>query len=178
MTDASVGSVSSSGITGKIYKPYYSSINALVESELSRSDASPACSPSNICVANGHIKSEHISSVDSFSTKCISSQQVLPPATHISGDNKGATFGSELNTRDDDAHLNSSNAAPASKVKPVGLIGDASTVLSFVDATNGGKEGAKVETQGNEESASWSSSDKTEKSRNIFTRPLTAKLMS
>ncbi|GJU21615.1 hypothetical protein Tco_1154957 [Tanacetum coccineum] len=49
---------------------------------------------------------------------------------------------------------NSSNAAPASKVKPVGLIGDASTVLSFVDATNGGKEGAKVETQGNEKSSS------------------------
>ncbi|GJZ57452.1 hypothetical protein Tco_0612946, partial [Tanacetum coccineum] len=76
---------------------------------------------------NGHIKSEHISSVDSFSTKCISLQQVLPPATHIFGDNKGAIFGSELNTGDDDAHLNSSNAAPASKVKPVGLIGDAST---------------------------------------------------
>ncbi|GJT59714.1 hypothetical protein Tco_1003247 [Tanacetum coccineum] len=104
--------------------------------ELSRSDASPACSPSNICVANGHIKSEHISSVDSFSTKCISSQQVLPPATYISGDNKGATFCSELNTEDDDAHLNSSNAAPA---------------LSCL--------GAKVETQGNEKSASWSSSD-------------------
>ncbi|GJQ92455.1 bromo adjacent homology domain, transcription factor IIS [Tanacetum coccineum] len=214
MTDASVGSGSSSGITpkpGKIYEPSYSSINALVEScakiseasvspsvgddvgmnllasvaagELSRSDASPACSPSNISVANGHIKSEHISSVDSLSTKGVSSQQVLPLATHISGDSKDTAFGSELKTGDDDAQLNSSNAAPASEIKPAGLIGDASAVLSFVDATNGRKEGdgavqcahdkpmnnvvppdvaatgAKVETQVNEESASWSSSD-------------------
>ncbi|GJX56644.1 hypothetical protein Tco_0286541 [Tanacetum coccineum] len=130
--------------------------------ELPRSDASPPYSPSNISVANGHIKSRHISFVDAFSTKGISSQQV----------------------------------------KPVGLIGDASGVLSFVDAIIGRKEGdgvvqcahdkplnnvvppdvaatgAKVEPQANEESASWSSSDKTEKSRNIFTRPLTAKLMS
>ncbi|PWA73893.1 bromo adjacent homology (BAH) domain, Transcription factor IIS [Artemisia annua] len=214
MTDASVGSGSSSGITPKpekIYEPSYSSINALVEScakiseasvspsvgddvgmnllasvaagELSRSDASPACSPSNISVANGHIKPEHISSVDSLSTKGISSQQVLPLATHISGDSKDAAFGSELKTGDDDAQLNSSNATPASEVKPAGLIEDASAVMSFVDATNGRKEGdgavqcaddkpmnnvvppdvaatgAKVETQINEESASWSSSD-------------------
>ncbi|GKE39707.1 hypothetical protein Tco_1463112 [Tanacetum coccineum] len=130
--------------------------------ELSRSDASPPYSPGNISVANGHIKSGHISFVNAFSTKGISSQQV----------------------------------------KPVGFIGEASDVLSFVDATIGRKEGdgvfqcahdkplnngvqpdvattgAKVEPQANEESASWSSFDKIGKSRNIFTRPLTVKLMS
>ncbi|GJZ30597.1 hypothetical protein Tco_0575644 [Tanacetum coccineum] len=47
--------------------------------ELSRSDASPPYYPSNISVANGHIKFGHISFVDAFSTKGISSQQVLPP---------------------------------------------------------------------------------------------------
>ncbi|GJS72312.1 bromo adjacent homology domain, transcription factor IIS, partial [Tanacetum coccineum] len=167
---------------GKLYEASYSSINALVEScakfseasvspsvgddvgmnllasvaagELSTSDASPALSPGNISVANGHI---------------------------ISGDSKDVSFGREVKTGDDNTHSNTPNSVKAPEVKPAGSIDDASGILSSVDAKRGCKEEdkyaddkttkknvilpgaagtiAKAETHINEESASWSSSD-------------------
>ncbi|PWA77137.1 bromo adjacent homology (BAH) domain, Transcription factor IIS [Artemisia annua] len=167
---------------GKLYEASYSSINALVEScakfseasvspsvgddvgmnllasvaagEMSTSDASPALSPGNISVANGHI---------------------------ISGDSKDVSFGCETKTGEDNKHSNPPSSVKAPEVKPAGSMDDASGISSKVDAKRGCKEEdksaddkptknnvilpdsagtiAKAETHNNEESASWSSSD-------------------
>nr|XP_043608255.1 uncharacterized protein LOC122580047 isoform X2 [Erigeron canadensis] len=120
----------------------------------------------NICMANGL-------SVDS-STKDRSLQQA-PAGVHISGDSKDASFGCEVKTGEDNTQLVSPVEDNAAVMEPerkdAGLIEDAKCskegdgcpdvkqTQDNVVAPDTASRSVKIETQVNEESASWSSSD-------------------
>ncbi|CAI9277043.1 unnamed protein product [Lactuca saligna] len=170
---------SSSGVTpkpGKLYEPSYSSINALVESCAKFSEASVSVSPSmgddggmNLLasVAAGEISRSDVACSpplpeDSCSANVAKLRRIVQDednGPHVSGDSKDATFGKgEVRA-----------GSESESLIPVVVKPEVKTGMVEVEEKNGDDktmeknvilpESCKVETQVNEESASWSSSD-------------------
>ncbi|XP_042753197.2 uncharacterized protein LOC111900885 isoform X2 [Lactuca sativa] len=170
---------SSSGVTpkpGKLYEPSYSSINALVESCAKFSEASVSVSPSmgddggmNLLasVAAGEISRSDVACSpplpeDSCSANVAKLRRIVQDednGPHVSGDSKDATFGKgEVRVGSESESLIPVAVKPEVKTGMVEVeekSGDDKTMEKNVILP----ESCKVETQVNEESASWSSSD-------------------
>ncbi|KAI7742508.1 hypothetical protein M8C21_019428 [Ambrosia artemisiifolia] len=176
--DASFGSGSSSGVTpkqGKLYEPSYSSINALVEScakiseaslppsasdvgginllasvaagEMTRSDASPACSPAS----NSPILEE------SSSVNVAKSRQMANDGGHGEDDISVANGHAMVEQVGSVGGDNNTQLANMDHEDDKCL--DEKPLKNTVGAPDASATSVKPETQINEESASWSSSD-------------------
>ncbi|KAI3503406.1 hypothetical protein L1887_31847 [Cichorium endivia] len=168
---------SSSGVTpkqGKLYEASYSSINALVESCAKFSEASVCVSPSDdggmnllASVAAGEISRSDVSPVcspplpeDSCSANVA---KLRREGTH--GDSKDASFGCEVKPGEGNVRSESAIPIPVPVQIPIptGMASDVKMEEKNVDDVKKKNvvlpESLKVETQINEESASWSSSD-------------------